>query len=47
MLAIRIPKIIRKDSITASPVSSLIELYHERPKEFYEKVNKNKCKPQN
>ena len=41
MLAIRIPKSIRKDSITASPVSSLVELFHEKPKEFYEKVKKN------
>ena len=35
MLSINIPKIVRKSSVSLSPVSSLVQKFHEAPKEFY------------
>ena len=41
MLSVAIPKIVRKNSASLSPVSSLVQIFHEKPKEFYKKIENN------
>lgn len=40
MFRIGIPEFIRRNSVTLSPVSSLIEKYHTDPKNYFEIQNK-------
>ena len=42
MFSIAIPKIIRRNSVSLSPVSSLVQSYHESPKDYYKKMNLKK-----
>ena len=41
MFSVSISKAIRKNSVSLSPVSSLVQMFHEKPKEFYKNLENN------
>lgn len=42
MLSITIPNIVRENSVNLSPVSSLVKMFHENPKEYFKTIHSKK-----
>jgi hypothetical protein len=43
-MLLHLPLKTRRESLDLSPVSSLVESFHKKPKEFFFKIKENKIK---